>query len=227
MNSRWKTIGMVVAAGLAILLLMVVTVVRATHPAQPTKSRGTESTRVQKKPTADKEGYGSESDDWTTVPTGVSRRVDRVMTALITDWSKKDDTVIEPDAEKLQAAGLSAECAAPYESVWNNVFARAHTGSPSPGVNPVESIAINDVAGSKPTRAYSLTVTARVRASWTAADGSAQTFPAEQDSWVLVVDEASDSVTSITQPDPISLSFRIPDDLMPPAARSTQQDDAS
>jgi hypothetical protein len=224
MNSRWKTIGMVVAAGLAVALLIVVTVVRATNPTPAPQSQGSESTRVQKKTATNKEGYGSESDDWTTIPDGVTRRVDRVMTALITDWSKKDGDVTEPSMEKLQAAGLSSECAASYESVWNNVFARAHTGSPSPGANPVESIAINDVEGSKPTRTYSLTVTARVRAAWVAADGSAQTFSTERDSWVLVVDEASDSVTSITQPDPIALGFRIPDDLIPPAPRSTQED---
>lgn len=227
MNSRWKTIGIVVAAGLAVLLLIVVTVVRATHPAPTTQSQGTGSASVQKKTASGKEGYGSESDDWTTIPADVTRRVDQVMTALIADWSKKDDAVVEPDAEKLQAVGLSAACAASYESVWNSVFASAHTGSPSSGANPVVSIAINDVEGSKPNRTYALTVTARVRASWIAADGAAQTFPAEQDTWALAVDEATDSVTSITQPDPIALGFRIPDDLMPPAARSTQQDDAS
>ncbi|MCI1901836.1 MAG: hypothetical protein LKI93_03805 [Bifidobacteriaceae bacterium] len=223
---KWKIIASVTAAVLAIGTLIALTVVRATWPDSKNLPSHTGSVATAQHPGSTSSGLGSDDDSWSTIPAKVTDSARQVVTLLVTGWHKTDGKVNAPSTEDLISAGMSKSCAASYEPVWNRVFIATKAGSVDPGAtvsDVVASTAIIAVSGEKPYRTWSLDVTATVRPQWQAADGSMQTFPLENDDWTVTVSEERAQVTGITEPDQMSLGFRIPADLTPPQSRTQEE----
>jgi hypothetical protein len=216
-KKKWAIITLAVAVVLAIIVGCTFAIVRAM-----------DSSREQQASIADKAfgyspsssaggdgGQGSESDSYTNVPGMVVSKATSVVATIASTYSKLNDTVTKPDATTLESVGMSKQAATSYTSLWDTVFAKAHTASIQPGGKSAYTTwAVQSVTGKKPNRTYTFTVTATIQPwYWDKNDQTVQ-FDEEKDTWTVTVDENSDLVTKVVNPTSDQLSFRIPDDLV-------------
>jgi hypothetical protein len=220
MNSKKKWTIIAIAAGVVLAIIIACTVVivaaldrnREQQAEIARKAFGYSSSA----PSAQGDGgQGSEDDDYTNVPDALVSKATSVVATIATHYSKTEDTVTKPDAATLQSAGMSKSAAASYTSLWDTVFAKAHTaGIQESRQRAYTKWAVQDVAGSKPNRTYTLTVSASIHPwYWDHNDQEVQ-FDEETDTWTVTVDEASGQVTKVVNPTTDQLSFRISDDLV-------------
>lgn len=160
-------------------------------------------------------GKGGEDDSYTNVPGEVVSPATSVVSLIATNYSKLNDKVSEPAAADLQSSGMSKQAAASYTSLWDTVFAKAHTAGIQPsGMSAYTTWAVQNVSGKKPNRTYTFTVTATIQPWYTDKNGQDVNFDNEKDTWTVTVDERSHEVTKLVNPTADQLSFRIPDDLV-------------
>ena len=160
-------------------------------------------------------GKGGEDDSYTNVPDAVVSKATGVVWMIADNYSKTYDKVSEPAAADLQSSGMSKQAAASYTSLWDTVFAKAHTaGIQRDGSKPYTKWAVQDVSGKKPNRTYTLTVTASISPWYWDHNEQEVNFDSESPTWTVTVDERSHEVTKLVNPTADQLSFRIPDDLV-------------
>ncbi|MFT8705437.1 hypothetical protein [Bifidobacterium aquikefiricola] len=160
-------------------------------------------------------GKGGEDDSYTNVPDAVVSKATSVVALIATNYGKLEDKVSEPTAADLQSSGMNQQAAASYTSLWDTVFAKAHTAGIQPsGESAYTTWAVQNVSGKKPDRTYTFTVTASIQPWYTDKNGQDVQFDEEKDTWTVTVDEKSDLVTKVVNPTADQLSFRIPDDLV-------------
>jgi len=105
-------------------------------------------------------------------------------------------------------AGMSAQLASSFTSVWAGVFGHNVTAQITTTLDGQPGI--NTVTGQPGHRKYVIGVSVIYQGSWTANGKPGKQDPAGA-TWFVTVDEATKTVTAITQPNPNDLQIRIAD----------------
>lgn len=220
MNSKkkWTIIAIAAAVVLAIIIACTVVIVGAINRNREQQEEIAHKAfgySASSSPAQGDGGQGSEDDSYTNVPGEVVSKATGVVWTIADNYSKTEDKVTALTVTDLESAGMSKQAAASYTSLWDTVFAKAHTaGIQRDGSTPYTKWAVQNVSGKKPNRIYTLTVTATLRPwYWDHNDQEVQ-FDEETDTWTVTVDEHSHEVTKVVNPTTDQLSFSIPDDLV-------------
>ncbi|MFT8443046.1 MAG: hypothetical protein ABF515_01585 [Bifidobacterium sp.] len=217
-KKKWTIIGVAAAVVLAIIVgctFAIVGAVNRNREQQAAIANKAFGYSASSSTGAGDGGKGGEDDSYTNVPDAVVYKATSVVATIATTYSKLNDAVTKPDATTLESAGMSKQAASSYISLWDTVFAKAHTAGIQPsGETAYTTWAVQNVTGKKPDRTYTITVTASIQPWYTDKNGKDVQFDEEKDTWTVTVDEKSDLVTKVVNPTADQLSFRIPDDLV-------------
>ncbi|MFT8443421.1 hypothetical protein [Bifidobacterium fermentum] len=217
-KKKWTLIGVATAVVLAIIIGCTVVIVGALNrnrEQQEDIANKAFGYSTSPSTAAGDGGKGGEDDSYTNPPSLVVSKATSVVYTVADNYSKLEDTVTTPTVADLQSAGMSKTAAASYTSLWDSVFAKAHTaGIQRDGSKPYTTWAVQDVSGKKPNRTYTFTVTASIRPWYWDHNNQDVQFDEEKDTWTVTVDEKSQEVTKLVNPTADQLSFRIPDDLV-------------
>jgi uncharacterized protein YpmB len=217
-KKKWTIIGIATAVVLAIIIGCTVVIVGAlnrNHEQQADIANKAFGYSASPSTTAGDGGKGGEDDSYTNVPGEVVSKATGVVWTITDNYSKLYDKVTEPAAADLESAGMSKQAAASYTSLWDSVFAKAHTaGIQRDGSKPYTKWAVQDVSGKKPNRVYTLTVTATISPWYWDHNDQRVVFDEDSPTWTVTVDEKTGQITKLVNPTADQLSFRIPDDLV-------------
>lgn len=217
-KKKWTIIGVAAAVVLAIIIGCTVVIVGALNRNREQQAEIADKAfgySASPSTAAGDGGKGSEDDSYTNPPSLVVSKAESFVAYIAGNYNKIEDNVTAPTVADLQASGMSKHAAASYTSLWDTVFAKAHTaGVQRDGSQPYTKSAVQDVSGKKPNRTYTFTVSASIRPWYWDHNDQEVMFDEESPTWTVTIDEKTQEVTKLVNPTADQLSFRIPDDLV-------------
>lgn len=186
-------------AAAALVILAVAGFLHLTPASTPQTTASAPATPIDTPPTE-----GS-YDDYTNPPRKL-RTIAAAGALAAARWNSDDSPAAR--VQQYRRAHFSAQLADTYTPVWAAIFHSESVSKVNITAKDAQDAGIQSVTGTKGHRTYTVGVTITYNGTWTD-HGDTKTQPDATATWTLTIDEATNTITAITQPTPDDVQIRI------------------